>query len=112
MKRKALGFQDDRADEVCGKLFCGHSVIMKEPHSGEGSSTEHAYPGQQLRAEIGLQGEVQHHSNNNRQYAANALAKGKAKEYSFLVVADFLVDFDLQICFLLPICTFHILFRS
>lgn len=111
MKRKALGFQDDRAAEVCRKLFSCHAVIMKEPHGGEGRCTKHTHPGQQLRAEVGFQGEVQDNGNNNRQHAANALAKGKTKEYSFLVVADFFVDFDLQICFLLPICTFHILFR-
>ena len=96
-ERKALRFNENRANPVQSKLFCRHAVVMEEAHGGEGSSTEHTYPGQQLRVEIGFEGEVQGHSNNHRQYAAYALAKVKAEEYGFFVIADFLVDFNLQI---------------
>ena len=48
MVRETLGLQENGAHPIEGELLSSHPVIVKEAHGGEGSCTQHTYPGQQL----------------------------------------------------------------
>lgn len=101
---KVLGIQQFRTDDRQCELLEAHPVITKKTAQGKGERRQDTHPAGTLSAYGAVQNKIKKDRHGKGHGGADKLPETKAKENAFLVVPDFLVDFDFDSLHLHKIC--------
>lgn len=93
-EKQVLGIQQFRTDDRQRELLKVHPVIAEEPAQGKGQRRQDTHPAGSLCADCAVLDKIEKDRHSKGHSGTNKLPKTEAEEYAFLVVPDFLVDFD------------------